>query len=99
MKAVFLIIPLLFSSNLSADELEDTLSGFDEEPTANELGDLDESGFDDKEADYLKPSSKTEKALWYNISGYASLQGAYNFIQNSQSTVASGDKPMDFSGL
>jgi hypothetical protein len=111
---------LLFTGDLAADELEDALSGFDEYDTlstsesvtpsgfdpdgSGDLGDLDESGFDEPSAmsvtsetpDTTSLDSKTD---WYSFSGYTSLLGAYNYAQKSESIVAPGDMPMDFSGL
>jgi len=112
-KASFLALSLfaLLSSNLLADEMEDALSGFDEfdreaasKPSGQDLGDLNESGFDDFPTDTagsnISDISLIEKKPdWYNFSGYTSLLGAYNYAQKSQSIVAPGDMPMDFSGL
>ncbi len=107
-------LSLLVSGSLAADELEDALSGFDEfdsdpvagpaESSADDLDDLDESGFDEPstEAAGTAVSDLTlveKRASWYNFSGYTSLLGAYNYSQKSESTVAPGDMPMDFSGL
>ncbi|MCK5881221.1 MAG: DUF1302 family protein [Sinobacterium sp.] len=114
-KGVVLTLSLfmLFSANIAADELEDALSGFDEfdelsvsEPTnmsADDLGDLDESGFDESPSNLtdnnsgLTPTKNPSSP--YHFSGYTSLLGAYNYAQKSERTVAPGDTPMDFSGL
>ncbi len=114
-KAVVLALSLftLLSGNLVADELEEALSGFDEfdkeataasKPSGQDLGDLDESGFDDFSTDTagnnISDISLLEKGpAWYSFSGYTSLLGAYNYAQQSESIVAPGDMPMDFSGL
>jgi len=85
-----------------ADELDEAMSGFDE-PIEDELGDFDESGFDDLE---FSDNTGEDKAAvlndaddWYRVSGYGALQFSYNYMQASESTVAPGDMPMDFSGL
>ncbi len=114
-KAVVLTLSLftLLSGNLVADELEEALSGFDEfdkeataasKPSGQDLGDLDESGFDDFSTDTAGNnisdiSLLEKKPAWYSFSGYTSLLGAYNYAQKSESIVAPGDMPMDFSGL
>ena len=116
MKEIVLAISLsiLLAGNLAADELEDALSGFDEfdkesaDSPANipgdDLDDLDESGFDDPDADEVgadvsNTALEEEQPAWYSVSGYASFLGAYNYAQRSESVVAPGDMPMDFSGL
>ena len=116
MKEIVLAISLsiLLAGNLAADELEDALSGFDEfdkesaDSPANipgdDLDDLDESGFDDPDADEVgadvsNAALEEEQPAWYSVSGYASFLGAYNYAQRSESVVAPGDMPMDFSGL
>jgi hypothetical protein len=102
MKALLLFFTLLSSFSLNADELDEAMSGFDE-PIEDELGDLDESGFDDLEIVVQKPlenkALESHKEDWYRISGYGALQFSYNYMQASESTVAPGDMPMDFSGL
>ncbi len=104
---------LLFTGAVVADELEDALSGFDEFDKApavvpaatsgSDLSDLDESGFDTSPVDPgvsdSGSASQEEKTDWYSLSGYGSVLGAYNYAQKSQSLVAPGDMPMDFSGL
>ena len=107
-------LSILLAGNLAADELEDALSGFDEfdkesaDSPANipgdDLDDLDESGFDDPDADEVgadvsNTALEEEQPAWYSVSGYASFLGAYNYAQRSESVVAPGDMPMDFSGL
>jgi len=97
----------LLSANINADELEEALSGFDEfdemtaDTLADDLSDLDESGFDSLPADaeFSNITLQEQQPDWYNISGYTSFLGAYNYAQKSESIVAPGDKPMDFSGL
>ena len=71
------------------------------ESSTNDLSDLDESGFDTPSLDVAAPASPAPevKADWYSLSGYGSILGAYNYAQKSQSVVAPGDMPMDFSGL
>ncbi len=99
----------LLSGNLAADELEDALKGFDDfdkksadaviKAPIKQLDDLDENGFDETGPVNLNLTSGEEKPTWYSFSGYISLLGAYNYAQKSQSVVAPGDMPMDFSGL
>jgi len=113
-KAFVLALSLftLLSGNLVADELEEALSGFDEfdkeiavsNASGQDLGDLDESGFDDFSTDTAGSNISDislikKKSDWYNFSGYTSFLGAYNYAQKSESIVAPGDMPMDFSGL
>jgi len=67
-------------------------------------GDLDESGFDDVDTnkagiDISNAALLQKKPNWYSFSGYTSFLGAYNYAQKSESIVAPGDMPMDFSGL
>jgi len=83
------------------DELDE--SGFDSPGSApvtgqNALSDLDESGFDDPP---LTGGASTVVAdpVWYTLSGYTSVLGAYNYAQRDSSVVAPGDQSMDFSGL
>ncbi len=105
---------ILLSGNIAADELEDALSGFDDfdksstdgltKTSGDDLGDLDESGFNDSFTeqggmDTLNLAQLKKQADWYSFSGYASFLGAYNYAQQSESVAAVGDKPMDFSGL
>jgi len=101
-KALFLFFTLLSSFSLIADELDEAMSGFDE-PIEEDLGELDESGFDDLE---FADNAGEDKAVvhndaddWYRVSGYGAVQFSYNYMQASESTVAPGDMPMDFSGL
>ena len=115
-KAFVLALSLctLLTGNLVADELEDALSGFDDfdktsttnpvNTAGDDLGDLDESGFDTTPADLAGVDSSDislveQEPSWYSFSGYTSLLGAYNYAQKSESIVAPGDMPMDFSGL
>ncbi len=116
MKALVLALSLLFMlpGNLVADELEEALSGFDDfdkvsttnpaKPPGDDLGDLDESGFDTPSTDNAGTGNSglalsEKEPAWYSFSGYTSLLGAYNYAQKSESIVAPGDMPMDFSGL
>ncbi len=113
MKAVVFALSLfsLLPGNLVADELEDALSGFDDfdkpSPTSpakssdDDLGDLDESGFDEIDTNMAGTDITLleKEPAWYTFSGYTSFLGAYNYAQKSESTVAPGDMPMDFSGL
>ncbi|MEA1890007.1 MAG: DUF1302 family protein [Pseudomonadota bacterium] len=104
----------LFSGNLAADELEEALRGFDDFDNAStnesaktpgaDLGDLDESGFDDVDTnnvgiDISNAALLEKKSDWYSFSGYTSFHAAYNYAQKSESVVAPGDMLMDFSGL
>ncbi len=92
---------LLISSSLMAEDLDQLLDGFDEEPTSTskELDDL-EDGFNDSQNDTSDIEITTQnEPKWYNISGYTSLLSAYNYNQKTQSVVFPTDKSMDFSGL
>jgi len=106
-----LALSLSLTGGVAADELNDAMSGFDDfdkapaattvKSSTNDLSDLDESGFDSPSLDVVASSSPPAEveADWYSISGYGSILGAYNYAQKSQSLVAPGDMPMDFSGL
>ncbi len=99
--AAFLLMP---TSAIAVDsDLEQLLQGFDDNQTtpqknSTDLNDLDESGFDDSPQTVMANSIENT-SKWYTLSGYTSLLAAYNYAQNSQSIVAPGDQPMDFSGL
>lgn len=91
-----------FDSELSDSPAERLQHGL------NDLDDLDESGFDDpsdadnwgaSEAGINISGSGLPESSWYRVSGYTSFLGAYNYAQDSESVVAPGDMPMDFSGL
>jgi hypothetical protein len=112
--ALVLSLFSLLSGDLVADELEDALKGFDDfdkkstdtviNAPSDQLDDLDESGFDTTNTNAassvdLNVTLQEEKPRWYRFSGYVSLLGAYNYAQKSESVVAPGDMPMDFSGL
>jgi hypothetical protein len=77
--------------------------------SGDDPGDLDESGFDAPDADKTVTNKSgtdisnltlaEKQPAWYSFTGYASFLGAYNYAQKSESVVAPGDMPMDFSGL
>jgi Protein of unknown function (DUF1302) len=111
---IVLSLTTLFSGNLVADELDDALSGFDDfdkssaagtpNSSGDDLEDLDESGFEtpgtgSSGTGISDPELAEKQPAWYSFSGYTSFLGAYNYAQKSQSIVAPGDMPMDFSGL
>lgn len=114
---ILLSLTFNYSTKLRASELEDDLAddvmaGFEEfdssssiEPApssaAQELIDLDESGFNDEPLQDLSASFKSNQASssGYSLSGTVSYLSAYNFVQNDSSSVAPGDMPMNFSGL
>jgi len=88
---------LLCTLNVLADELDDAMSGFEETESLH----LGERGFDDLKSP-LPPKTLSTPVIngsWYRFSGYGALQFSYNTMQSSESTVAPGDKAMDFSGL
>jgi hypothetical protein len=89
---------VLAAGDLAADELEDALSGFDDAPV-DDLGDLDESGFDETESFEIDAAAKANSDPGYRLSGYVSVLSAHNTAQDSASVVATGDMPMDFSDL
>ena len=75
---------------------DDALSGFDETPDDG-FDDAALSGFDDEPSSEVVPEDEEER--WYDVSGYVSLLGAYNYAQTGPLAAAPGDKVMDFSGL
>lgn len=87
----------------SSDEFDSKASDGPAESSAGDLEDLDESGWDDPPTETGASIDELTLAetppAWYRFSGYVSFLGAYNYNQKSESTVAPGDMPMDFSGL
>ena len=89
--ALTVILLFLFQDHIIAEPL-------------NDLGDLDESGFDDIDSkiqstdnlDFSVPEKTNSK---YNTSSYISFIGAYNYAHTDNRSVAPGDSSMDFSGL
>ena len=90
---------LLMTNALSfADELDEALEGFKESASTT----LDEealSGFDEQsDIEGLVVNDEAQPS-WYNMYGYLSFLGAYNYAQSGPLTAVPGDKQMDFSGL
>jgi len=77
---------------------EDALSGFDEESATSDFDDDALDGFDDGESNSVA-MEEDSGSDWYDISGYISILGAYNYAQSSESAYVPPDEPMDFSGL
>ncbi len=102
-----LSILILFNITIYADDLDDAMGGFDDEPSAlsesSELDDMDMSGFDDEAEENVSTSSivqEPEEDPFYTFSGSVSFLGAYNYSQKAP--VASPDPrdvTMDFRGL
>jgi len=106
---------LLLSSGVTfADDLDDAMGGFDEPSAETALdeealsgfddapSDLDDDaleGFDDEESVDLTAIEEESGSDWYDVSGYVSFLGAYNYAQTGPLAAAPGDKVMDFSGL
>ena len=93
-KITALLLIILFSGNLPADDLDDALGGFDDFENTSIEGSSNKT-----DPDFANDSLAENKPAWYTFSAYTSLFGAYNYAQDSESTVAPGDLPMDFSGL
>ncbi len=108
------LLLIMFSTSLLANELDEAMSGFEEfdkvtgsdvkktteAATDDSLSDLDESGFEDSTSNSsIAITNKKTEPSGYTFSGYTSFMSAYNYAQSSQSTVAPGDMPMDFSDL
>ncbi|MBL4608226.1 MAG: hypothetical protein JKY01_10430 [Pseudomonadales bacterium] len=91
MKRYKILLPLfitLLSNTLAADELEDSLSGFDDTapPAAKDSTAVANTSLPDD-----PPAS-------YTLNGYTALFSAYNYASKN-AAVSLGDTPMDFSGL
>lgn len=78
---------------------EEALSGFDDESAASGLDEEALTGFDDDDSNSLALTKEESGATWYDLGGYISFLGAYNYAQSDASAYVPPDKPMDFSGL
>ncbi|MBL7004255.1 MAG: DUF1302 domain-containing protein [Gammaproteobacteria bacterium] len=97
-KPLFLLISVLISSQIYADELDDALGGFDEPSNSSNSTELDDilDGFDEPSSDAtasLEPQLETIENV-VSVSGYYGFSSSYNY---AHSTPASGE--VDYQGL
>ncbi len=78
---------------------EEALSGFDDEPSGSGLDEEALAGFNDEESIDLTAADKENDNDWYDVSGYLSFLGAYNYAQTGPLAAYPGDLVMDFQGL
>ncbi len=78
---------------------EEALSGFGEEPADSGLDEEALTGFDDGDSNSLALLKEESEVAWYDLGGYISFLGAYNYAQSAASAYMPPDEPMDFSGL